>query len=166
MTASPPAAPGMPSEETIARALNLAARAMQRQFGANDTEEAIEAAIWQYLRPAFEAKDAEVGQAKAAALLHGADVDVRNAALATAKDFAQQLRAMEARALSAEAKLAQAVKALEPFAEASSLWENNADDTDLWVRPLSLAERIKARLTVGALRRACSASAAARGERP
>ena len=68
------------------------------------------------------------------------------------------------RALSAEAKLAQAVEALEPFAEAASLWENNTDDADLWSRPLHLAERIKARLTVGALRRARSASATARGE--
>lgn len=128
MTASPPAAPGMPSEEEIARTIAQA----DEQNGALPYE-------------------ARMAMGK----------HVREALFDQARAILSLIRpAFEAQ----QAKLAQAVEALEPFAEASSLWENNADDTDLWVRPLSLAERIKARLTVGALRRARSASAAARGE--
>lgn len=106
MTASPPAAeqyaknakksaaPGLPSEEEIARAINLAARAMQRQFAASGSEEEIEAAIWERLGPAFEAKDAEARENYQDALAYA--------------EVAKQQRLWKE---AAEAKLAQAVEA-------------------------------------------------------
>ena len=169
MTASPPtelsehyaenascsAAPGMPSEETIERALNLAARAMHRQFGANDTEEAIEAAIWQHLRPAFEAKNAEIEIEREVCKQRGI-----------------MIREEAARADALQAKLAQAVEALEPFVQAfdaarekyvrrygadSEVGMKNFDKMpDFW--PME-----KLAFNMGDFRRARSASAAARG---
>ena len=58
------------------------------------------------------------------------------------------------RALAAEAKCDALREALAPFGEAAALWENCADDSDIWTRNLSLRERIKAGLTISMLRRA------------
>lgn len=187
--ASCSAAPGMPSEETMARAIAEALRRkripdeiwnqmvaifreLEKKFpdyaeGFSGSTNAFRGAraILSLIRPAFEAKDAEIGQAKAAALLHGADVDVMNAALATAKDLAQRLRAMEARALSAEAKLAQAVEAL---SRAKDEIVRTADDLSMHSPAVNLVEEIATIIGQPALNSRAivrdAASAAARGE--
>jgi hypothetical protein len=174
MTASPTPTPtfavpgdvGLPSEETIARALNLAARAMQRQFDAGGSEEEIEAAIWQYLGPAFEAKERELARERDKLATMTLDRDERwkrQRELAALLDKqmgtpCEQIRhQQEIDAL--EAELAQAVEALEPFAKMADEVSDKtgvpdkqiSDDTFMFVR-------------LGSCRRARSASA--RGETP
>lgn len=113
-TASPPAAPGMPSE-AIADALNHAARAMQRQFRSGGTEEEIEAAIWHHLGPAFEAKDRDIEW-------------LRGFVSSSEAERYRRCAELSDRALSAEANLAQAVEALRPFADE----ENGVMQDLLW----------------------------------
>lgn len=141
MTASPPAAPGMPSEEDLLRALN----AGWRDGDEFDSSASI-AAILSLTRPAFERVERE------------RDEFYRDGLRAEDKWIE-----FEARALSAEAKLAQAVEALEPFADERNgvmqdlLW-GDEPDTAIATITTRLGNIRAARAVVR------SASAAARGE--
>lgn len=85
---SPTTAPAaMPVEEE--RAFNLAARAMQRRFGASGTEEDIEAALSEFFAPILAEKEREIERHQSARAVYF--------------DFAAKA---EARALAAEAALA------------------------------------------------------------
>lgn len=127
MTASQPAAPGMPGEETIREMVEAA------QSGLLTDSEAARA-ILDLIHPAFEAKERE--KAAALGLIEG------HAAVIA------QL----------EAKLAQAVEALEPFSKVADAFKPAMpDDERRWPGHIPLP-------TVADFRRARSASAAARGE--
>lgn len=95
--------------------------------------------ILSLIRPAFEAKDAEIKRLKALPVI------------------ADYIEVQDARR-AAEAKLAQAVEALEPFGKVADAFKPAMpDDERRWPGHIPLP-------TVGDLRRARSAFAAARGE--
>jgi hypothetical protein len=155
MTASPPAAPGMPSDEDIVRIIRD--WQMRPGFDGWDAKVAALAAdVLSLIRPAFVAKAAEIE--RLAASWRKLD--------ATANEWAD-------RAHTAEAKLAKAVEALEPFAALANSYfyryetqpgvfrECHQDDPD--DRPVYGIDGVI--INVGDLRRARSASAAARGEK-
>lgn len=107
MTASPPAAPGMPSEETILRVV-------QGVMDRDNHSVALKASreILSLIRQAFEAKDAEIERANE--LLKGDELLERCVKSAVLIDQLNgEIDEMKRRALSAEAKLAQAVEVLE-----------------------------------------------------
>jgi hypothetical protein len=153
MTASPPAAPGMPTEEEIARAIyhakprnkpwDLLTHEFKNQYRKHAR------AILSLIRPAFEAKDAEIAtfDAREEECLESMKVALENE-----EDAHRKLEA-------AEAKLAKAVEALEPFARADRAL---ADEPG----PFRFETRNGYRLIEREdFRRARSASAAARGEK-
>jgi hypothetical protein len=112
MTASPPAAPGMPTEEEIVRVVRD--WQMRPGFDGWDAKVAALAAdVLSLIRPAFEAKDAEIAWFKA-------DRDNSNSLLDACRherNVLQRICAERADVLdAAEAKLAKAVEALRPFA--------------------------------------------------
>jgi hypothetical protein len=74
-----PAPAPMPGEE---RALNLAARAMQRRFGASGTEEDIEAALSDFFAPILAEKEREIGAFKRA---HAHELEVAQSHLLAAE---------------------------------------------------------------------------------
>lgn len=134
MTASPPAAPGMPSElrEVVKASLPSIAIAIEEWLfnGAADDQAASD--IADLIRPGFEAKDAEIERLKALPVI------------------ADYIEVQDARR-AAEAKLAQAVEALaavQPYLGAIVCYASTLDEHD--------GNRV-ARLVT-------SASAAARGE--
>lgn len=163
MTASPPAAPGMPSEEDIARAMRPAVWA--RCDAAGVTSESTGSGITlgdltaratslldantilSLIRPAFEAKDAEAQHWQTRATVYK-------------RLMTDAQRGKEA----AEAKLAQAVEALEPFSKIDCAVDGG-HAFDPWADDRVVfgigADRT---ITAGDLRRARSASAAASGE--
>lgn len=179
MTASPPAAPdfcaenaknsaehhadsaycsGMPSEEEIARALLHAECEPDKDetgygeiWGWEDIMPPVRhrliaqaRAILDLIRPAFEAKEREARVAL---------IKQRNAE-AKYDDVFEKYLFQEERALAAEAKLAKAVEALEPFADAANSYDPDEGDGAqvAWSHDF----------TIASLRRARSASAAAR----
>lgn len=98
----------MPGEADIARAFFEFATCTDTSslLSINENSHSFARAILDLFSPILAEKDREIGQAKAAALLQGANIDVMNAAVDTAKDFVRQAKAAEARALAAEAALA------------------------------------------------------------
>jgi hypothetical protein len=111
--ASPDPHVGLPSEEDVLRAINAGWR-----NGDEFDNRAALSAILALIRPAFEAKERELAAVtKVKHYLAVSEVEDPFAAMI------DECEAMEARALSAEAKLALAVEALEPFAKAAGVVE-------------------------------------------
>lgn len=164
MTASPTdAGAGMPSEDYASRAYCLPsdladivksalpsiAIAIEEWLFNGAADDRAAADIAALIRPAFDAKEREIEALKKLPVI--ADyIEVQDHA-----------RAMEARALSAEAKLAQAVEALEPFDDA--LGEDDDGYPDETKLTVSWRAHTYHALTLADLRRARSASA--RGEK-
>ena len=176
MTASPPAAPGMPGEEEIRRIVDDALNSAipePWEVSAHATQR-----ILSLIRPAFEAKDAEIERIKREvdltfmSLIFVPAIRAAIEALPEDDDL-QPYRARAEAALSAEAKLAQAVEALDRSMTAIDDWLNvYASDMCDEGRVSEAHSRISnAGGTLAYIakvqdenRRARSASAAARGE--
>jgi DNA-binding helix-hairpin-helix protein with protein kinase domain len=186
MTSPTDAGAGMPSEESIAREFDPylfrpdfdetemlddgRSAGVARRQALNSAR-----AVLALIRTAFEAKEREIEQA-----MEEADENARRETL-----WRDQLRKEEARALSAEAKLreanmqalsdegqmrelqvklAQAVEALSPFAEAAAFFDHVKVETKhIMTREEGAGRHYSDMFTVGDLRRARTASA--RGEK-
>ena len=137
----------MPGE--IERAFNLAARAMQRRFGASGTEEDIEAALSEFFAPILAEKEREIERACA---------DHANATIGWERDRGRADDA-EARALAAEAALAAAVEALAPFADEKNgvmqdlLWGDHPDSATMTITfPLGQVRKAREAVRAAAIR--------------
>lgn len=99
MTSEKDAPAEMPTREQVE------AEILPMTYDGADLTECVER-VMALFAPILAEKGREIGQAKSAALLQGANIDVMNAAVDTARDFVRQAKAAEARALAAEAALA------------------------------------------------------------
>jgi hypothetical protein len=156
MTASP--APETPSEETLARWLCAHEGHTPEQVDGLWTEWLDNAReLLALIRPAFEAAEADASQWQGTLrFCEGEWSDERG----TMIDTIQRARAAR---LSAEAKLAQAVEALEPFAAAAEFFPDAKDDAHLMLRQNGSGRHYTDMFTVADLRRARTASAIGKG---